>query len=208
MKARSVWLCLAVLLALPLSGCIGIENGPGGQESEDGPNLLPALEDPFTRPQRPDRSFEAVRIVIRGESPFEIGIPVPVSSPGTTFDDWAQNLTIDGPADAEGRTIDKRRVLWVEGSAGTTIVESTVIQEPLVGNKCCAEAFLDAKWTTQADHAPNGELLALMGAGTFTVSVEYKAAANYCWADGSFSLESKQHREWQEARMPRGATCT
>lgn len=169
----------ALVATSALAGCV---NDGGSSKRVE---AFPAL------PEQPLRDFsvEQIHLSVQAEDSYRVGVPLPVSGNVTTAADWARNLTLwahgDDPS-VELRDTEHGPVLVLEGSNSAT-VRSVVIEVPQQGNRCCAEAFLDARWST-ADEEGNARVW--VPQGTVSVDLEYEAEANFCSASATLEEDS------------------
>ena len=139
------------------------------------------------RSLHPPHSEENWTVWMNATGPWRLGLPFPVSSPGTSFADWLRNLTVTGDASAQPRDTLRGPVLEVEGT-GSAVLHSSAVQVPMIGNLCCAEGFIDATWTTSVNiSGPAPVRLSLWAPlGPVDVAIVYSADSDYCWRDAEF----------------------
>lgn len=186
-SSASRCLLLAGLLALLLlAGCT--EEGLDG-EDEDARRIeaFPPLPDEPLQ----DFSLETIDVTVEAEDAYRVGIPLPVSGNVTTTADWARNVTVWAHGEdplVEARETANGPVLVVEG-AQTATLRSVVLEVPQQGNRCCAEAFLDAAWSTADEE---GHPRVWVDEGRVDVSLRYEAAANFCSSEASLDAQGLQ----------------
>jgi hypothetical protein len=168
------------------SGCIGVVD-EGGQEVA-GPTVLDCQDGWDPKPPVRDSSREYVNVTIESAGPFKVGVPVPAAAPETTFESWRDNASFDASGDASVSTASssRGRILVLEGQ-GDAVLCSHSLQFPYIGNRCCAEAFLDATWTTDPGTTRAQWLDVWVPLGDVTITVEYVALSNWCGRDALFS---------------------
>jgi hypothetical protein len=143
---------------------------------------------------------------VNGTGPWQVGLPLPVSTPGTSFDDWVRNITITGTATARPDTTTFGRVVLVDGT-GNVAVRSSAIQYPMTGNRCCAEAFLDARWTTNVNGTiPDRGLWVWTPVGAADVRITYTATSAYCSRSATF--HGPAGAGWAQIPGSDGTICT
>lgn len=183
-SSASRCLLLAGLLALvALAGCA--EEGLDGEDEDRGRiDAFPPLPDEPLQ----DFSLETLDVTVEAEDAYRVGLPLPVSGNVTTAADWARNVTVwahgENPL-VEARETDNGPVLVVEG-AQTATLRSVVLEIPQQGNRCCAEAFLDAEWST-ADEDERPRLW--VDEGRVDVSLRYEATSNFCSSEASLDVQ-------------------
>lgn len=177
-RARTIGLVAALVAASALAGCV--DDGGSSKRIE----AFPPLPD---QPLR-DFSVEQIHLFVESEDAYRVGVPLPVSGNVTTAADWARNVSLTAHGEdpsVELRDTEHGPVLVLEGSNSAT-VRSVVIEVPQQGNRCCAEAFLDARWST-ADGDGNARVW--IPDGTVAVDLEYEAEANFCSASATLEEE-------------------
>lgn len=158
-------------------------------------------------------SDERLHVEIRsmpGSAQWDVGIPVPISTPGTSVDDWFTNMTVGGFAQVVVVETVHGPVLRVTG-LGTAILESHAKQGPMIGNLCCAEAFLDARWSAGERNMSQVRLATWGGAAV--VEIAYHAESSSCDREDTvsgklrFTGEVGSTAQWVWLPAALGASC-
>jgi hypothetical protein len=126
------------------------------------------------------RSEERLRVTIIGTPDSEewsLGIPVPTSTPGTSPLAWLANLTNQGHPEISLVETKHGTVLRVNGT-GTVVVSSYAIQGPMLGNMCCAEAYLNAHWSAGERNHTYVRVASWLGEPY--ISITYEATSPSC----------------------------
>lgn len=132
-------------------------------------------------------------------------VPLLISERGTTFDDWVQNLTIQGNGTVEPAQSEKGPVIEVRFS-GSAILRSTTTQPWRRTENCCDEEYLKARWTTaSAELRP--ALLPVWAQGAFSlILIEYRGDSDFCGRWARFET-SGELGGWTEAAGQDEAAC-
>lgn len=204
---------VAVILVTVAAGCIGVlpaeeapENTGRGNNGSASVEACRGLWDPAVK-DADDHSTETVDVIIRADGPFRVGVPVPVAGPETSFASWVENASVvsEGEATLAQGPTSKGNVLFVEGDADSVLCTMS-IQYPYLGNRCCAEAYLDAAWTTESSESRPDAVPILVQDGPVSVRIDYEAKSNWCGREATFGGTSLD-AGWNDLPGSDGAWC-
>lgn len=133
----------------------------------------------------PDRSKETIDIALEADGAFVVDVPLPVSTDGTSFAEWAANLTRSGNVATSTVALPEGKVLRITGS-GDVRIHSCSVQEARGGNDCCAEAYLNAKWTTERPGDDWRSIRVHGVSGSATLNLTWLAASSWCGREGTY----------------------
>ena len=164
----------------------------------------------YTVPSLPtarDRSIEEWTAWVNGTGAWRVGLPFPISQPGTSFEDWLRNVTVSGFAFVRPEITERGRVLLVEG-VGKVMLKSRAIQFPMLGNQCCAEAYLFAVWTIPVDLSNESvaKLTVWVPRWSVNLAILYTAESQWCNRHAEFRGSSAD-RTWAELAGQDYASC-
>lgn len=134
-----------------------------------------------------DRSKETLEVAIEAAGQWIVAIPLPVSSNGTSAQDWFANLTTAGTAITELGGTGEGVVLKVRG-AGSDQLTSHVEQGSQSG-RCCAEQYLGAQWSAgerTGDEWPERAIRIGSWDGSAAVEIDYSATSDLCGRTDTF----------------------
>lgn len=181
---------------LLLAGCVGVlhEEAPEDPDDDDGRvasvEACRGLWDPAVKDAK-DHSVETVDVIIRSDGPFRVGVPVPVADPETSFASWVDNASAVSEKEVSFKAAPttKGAVILIEGDTHAVLCSQS-IQYPYLGNRCCAEAYLDAAWTTDPSDARPDRIPVLVEEGNPSVEIRYEALSDLCGREADFSAAS------------------
>lgn len=171
---RPAGLVALLALATTLVGCVGQDDGRVTPFPAFGSGDLLR-----------DWSYETLTISIDTPGAYRVGIPLPLS-PGVAPEDWIRNASASSRGSVSARLADSDHgaLLLLSGS-GDAGLRSIVLQVPHTGNRCCAEAYLDAQWSTQDGEAA----WVWVPEGSVRLGLHYEAASNWCGATAEFQQD-------------------
>ncbi|MHB1261086.1 MAG: hypothetical protein ACYC2H_05160 [Thermoplasmatota archaeon] len=177
---------LAVLALVLAAGCLesgeptAAAPGPGGDDA-CGP-----------RPDRErlgqDWSKETLGLTIESDGSFQVDLPVPVSEGGTQPADWLANARATEGWTTILQATPAGQMLRVTGRGIGEVQSCSIQPQSERGNGCCAEQYLDARWTGSSQARSEMESLEVeVGQGSLAIRVTYTAESNWCGASAEFA---------------------
>lgn len=179
---------LPVLVLALVAGCLESGEPAGESPGASGPQGEDACG---PRPDREalgqDWSKETLSFSIRSDGPFQVDLPLPVSDGGTQPADWLANARAEPGWTANLEATPTGQRLRVTGEGNGAVHSCSIQPQADRGNGCCAEQYLDARWTGSAEARSEMDRLDVeVRQGALAVDVSYAAASNWCGAEAGF----------------------
>lgn len=176
-----------------LAGCVeGPEGGGGDGDGTAPPGSGPASDRCGPRPDEErlgkDWSKETLRVSVTSPGAFRADLPLPVSPDGTQPADWLANAQLPEGWTAVLQATPDGQQMRLGGSGDGVVVSCSLQPQSGKGNGCCAEQYLDARWTGTGQSRAEMEALPVQVLdGRLGIEVGYTALSNWCGAEAGFA---------------------
>lgn len=176
----------AVLCLMLAAGCL--ESGEPAPAAPSPPGEDACGPRPDRERLGQDWSKETLSFAIGSDGDFQVDLPVPVSDGGTQPADWLANARA-----TEGWTMILQatpagQALRVSGQGDGEVRSCSIQPQSERGNGCCAEQYLDARWTGANEARSEMDGLGIeVREGSLGLRVEYTAESNWCGAEAAFT---------------------
>lgn len=185
MTLRPTTLALGCVFSVLLAGCADVVG--------DAPSSQPATPADCPRPDREaageDWSNETLAFTVGSAGAFQLDVPVPLSPDGSDVDDWLGRLAVPTGWIVERVTTDAGPALRIDGSGDGVVHACSIQAQAARGNGCCAEQYLDARWSTSTQQRGE-EVRVWLASGLVSLAIDYTASSNWCGASASYQSSS------------------